>query len=383
MPGRVSQNERELRALRDRSPSEDEGDHVAEERNATAGPSRRKRKRMSDMGIEEVFANMDPEEKAKISKEYRRLQAEADDLKANLPNTTVNDLTRKIQEGSKLFEDVRDTALASLDARLMMTTSEAALGIARKMKLEDNAFNVDEFLIRTKALLGLDRAEREDQDSEVDQLDDGDDRGATGRGGARKGPLGDWEAIGWMAAKWCRRAPGVEFMYGPIDTAVKRRNQTQRQRRTQVAPETRPQEIQTQSATQEADTMKDTMANVRRVAKILQKADPDGRGINFFQLIINPDDFGQSVENCFYVSFLIHQGNAGIVLQPDGMILIQNRTPNDAEAGDTEVARNQAVIELTMDTWNEAKRLFNITKSLIPHRVYAETGPLAGNTWYR
>ena len=76
---------------------------------------------MSDMGIEEVFANMDPEEKAKISKEYRRLQAEADgttcsalstcpftdrtDLKANLPNTTVNDLTRKIQEGSKLFED--------------------------------------------------------------------------------------------------------------------------------------------------------------------------------------------------------------------------------------------------------------------------------------
>jgi hypothetical protein len=66
---------------------------------------------------------------------------------------------------------------------------------------------------RTKALLGLDRAEREDQDSEVDQLDDGDDRGATGRGGARKGPLGDWEAIGWMAAKWCRRAPGVEFMY--------------------------------------------------------------------------------------------------------------------------------------------------------------------------
>lgn len=44
---------------------------------------------------------------------------------------------------------MRDTALASLDARLMMTTSEAALGIARKMKLEDNAFNVDEFLIRS------------------------------------------------------------------------------------------------------------------------------------------------------------------------------------------------------------------------------------------
>ena len=29
---------------------------------------------------------------------------------------------------------------------------------------------------------------------------------------ARVGRLGDWEKLGWMAAKHSRRVPGVEFM---------------------------------------------------------------------------------------------------------------------------------------------------------------------------
>jgi hypothetical protein len=38
--------------------------------------------------------------------------------------------------------------------------------------------------------------------------------------------------------------------------------------------------------------------------------------------VINPDDFGQSVENCFYVSFLIKDGKAGIEVTNEGEVLI-------------------------------------------------------------
>ena len=43
---------------------------------------------------------------------------------------------------------VKDTSLAALDARLMHTTADTALDIARKMKIEGNVFDVDEFLLR-------------------------------------------------------------------------------------------------------------------------------------------------------------------------------------------------------------------------------------------
>jgi hypothetical protein len=43
---------------------------------------------------------------------------------------------------------VRDPTLGALDARFMMTGAETALLMARKMRMDNNAFNVDEYLIR-------------------------------------------------------------------------------------------------------------------------------------------------------------------------------------------------------------------------------------------
>lgn len=66
-----------------------------------------------------------------------------------------------------------------------------------------------------KGILGLDLDELEDQDDdEDDQLEDEslEDRHARRRRNARKGRLGDWEKIGWMASRLSKRVSGVEFM---------------------------------------------------------------------------------------------------------------------------------------------------------------------------
>jgi hypothetical protein len=57
-------------------------------------------------------------------------------------------------------------------------------------------------------LLGLDRVEREDLSP---ASDDEEGTQAPGRR-ARKGRLGDWEKIGWLAAKHTKRVPGIEFL---------------------------------------------------------------------------------------------------------------------------------------------------------------------------
>ena len=41
-----------------------------------------------------------------------------------------------------------------------------------------------------------------------------------------------------------------------------------------------------------------------------------------FDYVINPHSFGQTVENLFYVSFLIKEGYAGIGSDPDGMPIL-------------------------------------------------------------
>ena len=159
-------------------------------------------------------------------------------MKANMANTTIAQLRANLAQGSKLFRDgastgvqrirvlitVRDTNLATLDARFLNTTADTAVSIARQMSLQSSSFDIDEFLtrwvqrhqsasngtdVRVKAILGTDRGEtnRDAEDEDEDQPSQSQTQSQ-----ARMGELGDWARIGWMAAKHYRRVPGVEFM---------------------------------------------------------------------------------------------------------------------------------------------------------------------------
>lgn len=77
---------------------------------------------------------------------------------------------------------------------------------------------------RIKTLLGHDsiiaNRNRDDEDDDdeldIDELADDDERAAEEARARRRRQegvgIGDWERIGWMAARFHRRAPGVEFM---------------------------------------------------------------------------------------------------------------------------------------------------------------------------
>nr|XP_018260543.1 uncharacterized protein I303_07468 [Kwoniella dejecticola CBS 10117]OBR82701.1 hypothetical protein I303_07468 [Kwoniella dejecticola CBS 10117] len=316
-----------------------------------------KRRKITD--VNEIFEKPDIEEQMKLNKEYRALQNQA---------------------------EVRDTGIGTLDANLMKTNTENAMALAKKFKIDGVNFDIDEFFIKLKGHLGLDRIELADQDQPSDDDDDEDDEldeslQARGGGkGARKGVLGDWEKIGWMAAKYYRRIPGVEFMYGPLSKIHEKKQVGPRQKKKALAPEVRPEEVQQENGKQKSKD--DFTSNVKIVKKVLSQLDPGGEGINFFELVIHPDDFGQSVENCFFVSFLLNQGLAGMDLANDGRILIKDTEPPDEMDGE-HIVKNQAVVELDIQTWKDAKRIFNITKPSIPHRDYtAVRKQMAGNAWY-
>ncbi|WWC95288.1 hypothetical protein V866_002147 [Kwoniella sp. B9012] len=364
--------------------------HDEEEEDRSMLPTQKRRK-ITD--VNEIFEKPDLQEQIRLSREYRALQNEADELRSNLANSTAQDLIKAISKQENLFLDVRDTGIGTLDANLMKTNTENAMALAKKFKIDGVNFDIDEFLLKVKNHLGLDRMELDDQDGSSSASSDEDDeldqsqtqnraRNGTGHRGARKGVLGDWEKIGWMAAKFNRRIFGIEFMYGPLSKIHEKRKVGPKQKRKPLAPEIRPEEVQNE--TQGKKKAKDDFtSNVKMVKHVLQELDSDGEGVNFFQFVINPDDFGQSVENCFFVSFLLNQGLAGIEVNPDdGEILIKDTSPHDEIDNDI-IIKNQAVVELDIKTWEEAKRIFKISESAIPHRDYsAIRTQMAGNAWY-
>lgn len=65
------------------------------------------------------------------------------------------------------------------------------------------------------------------------------------------------------------------------------------------------------------------IADPSQVSKVLSQLDSEGTGVNLFRLVLNPESFGQTVENMFYLSFLVRDGRAGIEVGEDGEILVR------------------------------------------------------------
>lgn len=88
-----------------------------------------------------------------------------------------------------------------------------------------------------------------------------------------------------------------------------------------------------------------------------------------FKFFINPDNFAQSVENLFYVSFLIRDGHASLSQDEETkeMILLAclGPTQEDYKQG---LSKQQVVFELDMETWETAKEMYSITTTIIPTR---------------
>ncbi|KAI4221105.1 MAG: hypothetical protein L6R40_008653, partial [Gallowayella cf. fulva] len=168
------------------------------------------------------------------------------------------------------------------------------------------------------------RRETDDEDSSPEQ------------GGFDEGDEFDWA---WLGSRACfpnnLRPPMPSFLLGPLAVQKKIRKQTQRRERLQKRDPkdaTRPEEIKAKDLEQAENSNLSTLCkNIHRL--LMEKTWEGQQALNavveadgseeefkaearryglaengqmsFFPFVINPKSFGQTVENLFYVSFLI------------------------------------------------------------------------------
>lgn len=162
----------------------------------------------------------------------------------------------------------------------------------------------------------------------------------------------DWALLGRRACfPSNRRPPLSSFLLGPLSVQRRIRTTTRRatQRRQPAGPVTRPQEIrldeiqknENSSLTHQVKTIKKRLSeHLERASEAIGDAETEEEfetackqhriyptqseepAVSLFDFAVNPDSFGQTVENLFYVSFLIREGAAKIETDVDGLPLL-------------------------------------------------------------
>ena len=271
-------------------------------------------------------------------------------------------LKATLSKANQLFAEVKQTSDATLDSRLLVTAGDltARRAIQTKLGGVTTGIDLDEFVGKCMAFMRRGPNEREAaalnltqsrrparQNRDTDLSDDEQD----------EGDAYDWE---WLGRKACfpynARPPVPGFLLGPLSVQKKIRKvtqRTQRQQRRDPADAVRPDEIRladiekaenanlttlcrkifdllrdyqtprTEAAELEIEARGEDITEEEAFDILARHGLRTDTGVCLYEFAFNPDSFGQTVENLFYISFLVRDGLAGLGTDENGLLTLR------------------------------------------------------------
>ncbi|RIB07493.1 Nse4 C-terminal-domain-containing protein [Gigaspora rosea] len=282
--------------------------------------------------------DQDKDEKRWLRREYRNLISETEEKRQDYLRSDSDGLALNIAKANELVQKVKNTHEATLDSRLLVLTSDLGVQKARRMKLDNNAFDVDAYISKLITFMGGRQVDDDDEEPDL-----------------------DWNAIGELASHHTLRVPTMEFILGPLSVEQKERVRGIRQT---VAKNKNDMVMPKQLEEKDIERQEnETTKNVRNIYNILMEKQP----INFFEFIVNPESFGQTIENLFYLSFLVRDAKVNIDDESGQPILTCCEPPTGDEYAEG-LIKKQLVMGIDMNTWKELIEVYNIRVSAIPTR---------------
>jgi hypothetical protein len=334
------------------SPSAGKRKRAMEEREIST--DRNRRRRTVEVGeeagdIDDYDPDQAIEERRWLRKGMRDLSKTLVDNRAEFLNPNSTGLRDTIMKANDYSGRVRQTSDATIDSRLLVTAADLSYKKTVALTLGDTASGVDveEFISKCRAFMR--KADESIQDGQQQTPtntqrrrsraanDDSDEEGQQD-----DGDMFNWEHLGRFACMPHNSRPSVPgFLLGPLSLEKRARKVVVRKAalRPNTLQETRPEVLQS------ADIEKSENANLTtlctQILERLRKVQRDAMaavgdketddmteketdelldrygisregGIALFKFVINPRSFGQTIENMFYVSFLIREGKLGV-----------------------------------------------------------------------
>nr|XP_003929683.1 EP300-interacting inhibitor of differentiation 3 [Saimiri boliviensis boliviensis] len=296
----------------------------------------------------------DEEKCRSIRRQYRQLMSCVRHHREDIVNSASDSLTEALEEANVLFDGVSRTREAALDAQFLVMASDLGKEKAKQLNSDMNFFNQVAFCDFLFVFVGLNWME-----GEPDDLSGCDDRVT----------LSFWEAVGKEATSWMVQAETFHFVFGsfkPQPSAPKPRLEHQRRVRRMEENGNMPTKLRKLDLSSYPEA---TEENVERILGLLQtyfRKYPD-TPVSYFEFVIDPNSFSRTVENIFYVSFIIRDGFARIRLDEDRLPILEPINTNQmGEENDSNChGRKQGVISLTLQDWKNIVAAFEISEAMI------------------
>ncbi|KAI1504960.1 Nse4 C-terminal-domain-containing protein, partial [Biscogniauxia marginata] len=397
------------------------------------GPSSSRRRTQGPVVVqdEDESDQYDPdqsiEEKRRVQRGIRGLMrdlTENADEYLQPDSTGLHEIVRGANEWS---HHVKQTTEATIDSRLLVNTADASYRKTVRLTTGNIAqgVDVDEFVSKCITYMRLGAGIAEDDALELtatQQQRRRPGRGASGQDGddddesqiGDEGDMFNWEHLGRFACIPYIKRPAVPgFLLGPLSVEKKVRKVIKRSApfRPGNLRETRPEvlnaedvqrnekndltaicskilqrleQVQEEAQDKVEDAINNEGANDEEARRLMEAYGlSENGGIDLLKFVVNPKSFGQTVENMFYVSFLIRDGRVEIEFDANEMpTLLPVARQEESHNARNSAQKQQAVLSIDMQTWKNIIEVFNITESIIPHRKeQSHQGPGARG-WY-
>ncbi|KAK7900194.1 hypothetical protein LTR67_003940 [Exophiala xenobiotica] len=349
--------------------------------------------------------DQNPEERRFVRKGLRNLLGKLHDSKSEYLRPESKGLEETLKEANELYKSVKQTSEATIDSRLLVETADLSYRKINSLTLGDGStgIDVDDFVTKCIGFMkrGDEPAHRNRNETGSTQTQRRRRRHGEDDEDGDEGDTMNWEYLGRNACFLYNARPCLTgFLLGPLSVQKKVRQQTQRkarEARSQATQAARPVELNdedlerqesaslTTVCTEIAKLLDDTLERGEKavgreceeagddltdeeVREILRRHRMADNGcVSLFDFCVNPKSFGQTVENLFYVSFLIKEGKVGLDFDSQSLPTL-GIAANRSVAERQETKRNQAVFTLDFDVWEDIIKVFDIKKSIIPHR---------------
>ncbi|KAJ1718753.1 hypothetical protein LPJ53_006333 [Coemansia erecta] len=279
--------------------------------------------------------NMD--DRRELRHSYRSLLATAQAQRSDLLADDGSALVATLQQANGFYRRVRTTTEGILDSRLLIFAADVSAQRAHQLRIDSSAFDTPAYVDHLAAQLQQQQLPTREK---------------------------AWASLGCRAWALSRAPPRFSCLYGPL-LAEKKPRRVAAQRRARQPRNTA--EAARVENVDEADVRRaenQTTRLVQKVHKLLLRHGP----INLFRFVTNPRSFAQSVENIFYVSFLIRDGKAHIDVA-SGQPVIEACEPPQQEDYALGLARKQLIFSLDEPTWREIIDVYAVEESVIPQRA--------------